>query len=168
MKVNSLTKDAYLDLKHIFADTEFLSLLFSDEKEIAKNIKICEDGTVILGKTKYAFINRLFNDEKILSISDICIRIISIITGKGKTKNTEAFKSLIEDLTIALDKGDYSYAITRIFIAYRLGYKSDIVNMYKVANEPDELVVQEKTEYVMAKDGFGYPYAIRLGRYANN
>lgn len=160
---NLLTNEALLDLKHIFADKNFISLLFTDEKEIAKNIKICDDGSVILGKTKYSIINRLFRDEKILSISDICIQIIKVITGKGKTKNVEAFKSLVEDLTFALDKGDYSYAITRIFIAYRLGYKADIANMYNVANDPDELVVQP--QYVMAKDGFNQPYAIKLGVY---
>lgn len=160
---NLLTNEALLDLKHIFADKDFISLLFTDEKEIAKNIKICDDGSVILGKTKYSIINRLFRDEKILSVSDICIQIIKVITGKGKTKNVEAFKSLVEDLTFALDKGDYSYAITRIFIAYRLGYKADIANMYNVANDPDELVVQP--QYVMAKDGFNQPYAIKLGVY---
>lgn len=163
MENDNLTKEAFLDLKHMFSDENFVTLLFTDEKEIAKNIKVNPNGSVVLGKTKYEIINRLFRDEKTLSPSDICIRIIKIITGKGGTRNSEAFKSLIEDLTIALDRGDYSYAITRIFIAYRLGYKSDIAEMRRAANKPDEIAVSPK--YAMAVDGFGHPYAIKLGRY---
>ena len=163
MENDNLTKEAFLDLKHMFSDENFVTLLFTDEKEIAKNIKVNPNGSVVLGKTKYEIINRLFRDEKTLSPSDICFRIIKIITGKGGTRNSEAFKSLIEDLTVALDRGDYSYAITRIFIAYRLGYKSDIAEMRRVANKPDEITVSPK--YAMAVDGFGHPYAIKLGRY---
>jgi hypothetical protein len=134
-----------------------------DEEKIAKHIEINLDGSVTLGKTRYKFINRLFNDEKRLSVNDICLRLIKVVTGKGGAKNNEAFKSLILDLTKALDKEDYSYAVTRIFIAYRLGYKDDINKMYEVAGKEDEITVAP--EYVIAKDGFNHPYAIRLGKY---
>lgn len=147
----------------MFSDENFISLLFTDEKEIAKYIHVNVDGSVVLGKTKYAIINRLFRDEKTLSPNDICLRLINVITGKGGARNKEAFKSLFADLGIALDKGDFSYAITRIFMAYRLGYKSDVAEMHQVAGHKDELVAMPS--YVLAKDGFNMPYAIKIGKY---
>ena len=160
---NVLTKEALLDLRHMLADKDFTTLLFKDENTIAKYIEILNNGEIILGKTKYKIINRLFRDEKILSTSDVCIRLIKTITGKGEAKNNKAFESLIKDLSIALDKGDYSYAITRIFIAYRLGYKTDIAEMHTVANKQDEIAVMP--QYAIAVDAHNIPYAIRLGNY---
>lgn len=148
----------------MFSDDNFINLLFTDEKEIAKHIKVNANGSVVLGRTKYEIINRLFRDEKVLSANDICIRMINIITGKGGARNKEAFKSLFSDLTMALDKGDYSYAITRIFMAYRLGYKDDVAEMQKVAGQRDEIAVMPK--YAIATDGFGMPYAIKIGKYS--
>lgn len=163
MNKNVLTKEAQLDLKHMFGDDDFVTLLFTDEKEIAKHISVDDTGSVTLGKTKWKIINRLFLDEKVLSTNDVCLRFIKIITGKGEARNRDAFKSLIEDLTMALDNEDYSYAITRIFMAYRLGYKKDVAQMCEVANKRDEVAV--KPFYAIAQDGMGVPYAIKLGKY---
>lgn len=166
MNKNVLTKEAQLDLRHMFQDAEFVALLFTDEKEIANYIHVDETGTVTLGKTKYKLINRLFRDEKLLSTNDVCLRLIDIITGKGGARNKEAFKCLIDDLTKALENKDYSYAITRIFIAYRLGFKNDVAQMTKVIDQKkDEKNKVNSHQYVIAQDGMGFPYAIRLGKY---
>lgn len=163
---SNLTAEALLDLRHMFSDDDFRTLLFTDEKEIARHIEVHLTGEVTLGKTKYKLINRLFKDEKTLSTNDICIKLIQVITGKGGARNNEAFKSLIKDLTVALDKKDYSYVITRIFLAYRLGYKNDVAAMHSVANAKDEIVVEPNDyQYVMVKDGFNVPYAIKIGKY---
>lgn len=158
-----LTKEAFLDLKHMFSDKDFISLLFMDEKEVAKYIYIETDGSITLGKTKYKIINRLFKDEKVLSTNDVCLRLINVITGKGETRNSEAFNCLIKDFTKALDKGDYSYAITRIFIGYRLGYLDDVASMQNSSGK--DVILPEKR--VLVQDGFGDFYAIRVGKYSN-
>lgn len=157
-----LTKEAFLDLQHMFADKDFISLLFMDEKEIARYIHVEKDGSVTLGRTKYKFINRLFKDEKVLSTNDICLRLIKVITGKGGTRNNEAFDCLVKDFTKALDKGDYSYAITRIFIGYRLGYINDVAAM-QASSEKGEVRLPNKR--VLVQDGFGDFYAIKIGKY---
>lgn len=164
MNKNVLTIEAQLDLRHMFMDEDFIALLFTDEKEIANYIHVDDTGTVTLGKTKYKLINRLFRDEKILSTNDVCLRLIDIITGKGEARNKAAFKCLIEDLTKALENKDYSYAITRIFMAYRLGYKTDVAQMTKVVNE-NAKVNKDDPRYIIAQDGMGFPYAIKLGKY---
>lgn len=160
--MTSLTKEAFLDLQHMFADKDFRSLLFMDEKEIAKYIHLEKDGSVTLGRTAYKIINRLFKDEKTLSTNDVCLRLIKVITGKGGTRNSEAFNSLVKDFTNALDKGDYSYAITRIFIGYRLGYLNDVASMHASGNGEVENIPDKR---VLVKDGFGDFYAIKIGKY---
>lgn len=159
-----LSNEALLDLQHMLSDKDFLAI-FLDGEELSKYRIINQDGSVTLGKTKFKLINKLFNGEKTLSCNDVCIKLIQIITGKQGAKNKEAFKSLFKDFSDALDKKNYSYAITRIFIGYRLAFKKDL----NVVDGTDDTYVSKdgKEKYLCAdgiaiKDGTGQVYFMRV------
>lgn len=161
----TLTKNAFLDLKHMLSDESFVSILLTDEKEVGQTLDIQEDGSIIIGKTKNKFLNRLFMGEVKMSINDLCLRLINVITGKRGGKNNKAFESLTKDFMYALDNENYSWIISRIFITYRLDFNKDIIDgtertsKNSMTNKGEEIFVANRG-FVVKDNLTGKCYAI--------
>lgn len=163
--MDALNNWAYRDLSYMFKDKNFvMSLLETDEKNLAKQITIQKDGSVVLGKTPYRWINKLFNGEKILSPEVVCLRLIKIVTGFGGGKNQEAYRDLCKRFTDYYEDGNINLAITAIFVAYRFVMAPDIKTL---SNEERTKTVERKIDSppidtillngIMIKDGNGNP-----------
>lgn len=136
--MNKLRKEALLDLKHMLSDGEITKLfILPDEREVAKYTKVCNDGSIVLGKTKYPLWNKIFNGEIKISVSDVCIRLNESLTGSNGVRNKQAFYDIFKDIASSVEKGDYSYALSRIFIGYRLGFCSDAAEI-TTENKPTD------------------------------
>lgn len=153
----NLSDWALRDLRYIFSDKELVvSLLETDEKNLANKITVNSDGSVTLGKTAYGWINRLFNAEKTLSPEIICLRLIKLITGHGASRNNEAYKDLCNRFSQYYKDGNYSLAISAIFVAYRFVLAPDIKEMTTAeqeenSNDPPKRIIKG----VIVKDGTG-------------
>ena len=162
MPMDALNKWALRDLKYIFSDKELvISLLETDEKKLANRIDINADGSITLGKTQYKWINRLLNAEITLSPEVVCLRLIKLITGFGASRNDEAYKDLCNRFSQYYKDGNYSIAISAIFVAYRFVLAPDIKELinnssknkdeYKNTRKEDNVLING----VIVKDGSG-------------
>lgn len=154
--MSALTKNALLDLKHMLSDDKFASILLTDEKEVGKYVNVKDNGSLVIGKTKYKIWNKICKGEVILSPNDVCVRLINVITGSGGTRNKQAFHDLHKDFMDALERNDYSYIISRIFIAYRLDYNNDLINNDGAQSDKidDEYKSYLTADGVIVKDSF--------------
>ena len=151
-----LTIEAFLDLKHMLSDDRITQALFEMEKDKAKHVKVNTDGTIVLGKTAYSWWNRLCGDEITLSANDVCLRLISIITGAGGTRNKDAFQDLHSDFAEARMKENYSFIISRIFIGYRFYFLKDMESDVNCNNtQYDGKKVCRTVNGAIAVDGMG-------------
>ena len=115
--MSELSTSAFNDLTHILADLEMRKKLFMSDGALAKNFKLQKDGSVVLG---------LFGDRKELSVTDLCLRIIDEISGKGRTRNKDAFRALnLDFIEKALENKRFDTAISRLFLAYRIEFVGD-------------------------------------------
>lgn len=129
--MKELKTSALNDLRRIIMDKSVISSFTVDGIQKAKYIEIQSDGSIVLGVSKYRFVNRLWRSEVILSISDLCIKLIQIISKKfNDSERKQISSSMFEEVTLSIDKEDYSQAISRLFIAYRLLYCDDLSDMF--------------------------------------
>lgn len=121
---------AFRDLTYMFNDPILVDqLLLTDEKQVAKYKKVNKDGSITLGKTSISWLNRLFGGEYVLNPETICLRLIKIITGMGSGRNDDAYKDMCDRFSNYYKDGNYSLAISAIFVAYRFVLASDIKTM---------------------------------------
>lgn len=164
--MDALSAWAFRDLSYMMSDKELvMTLLETDEKELAKYITVNKDGSLTIGKTSSKWINRLFGAEKTLSPEMICLRLIKIITGFGSGRNDAAYEDLCRRFTEYYKDGNYSLAISAIFVAYRFVLAPDI----KTMTENSPMVERGKNNKsnvlvngVIIKDGSGQAVVVDL------
>lgn len=103
------------------------NLIDDPNKEVYKTLTICEDGSIVLGKTRCLWWNRLIGDEKTLSFIDFAIKVITALSGQANNQNEIVLKGLTEDLirkAVAADK--YDYVVDRLFDVARYGTSGPI------------------------------------------
>lgn len=133
--MSELSASAFNDLSHIMADLKMRKKLFMSDGALANHIELKKDGSVVLGKTKYDWINRLFGDRRELSVTDLCLRIIDEVSGKGQLRNKDAFRALnLDFIEKALENKKYDTAISRLFLAYRIEFVGDFKEMDEYEN----------------------------------
>lgn len=164
--MDALSKWAFRDLSYMTSDKELImSLLETDEKELAKNITINKDGSITLGKTSYRWINRLLGAEKTLSPEMICLRLIRIVTGYGGSRNDAAYKDLCQRFSEYYKDGNYSLAISAIFVAYRFVLAPDIKTMTEDSPTVERGINQQSKALlngILIKDGSGQAVVVDI------
>lgn len=163
---NPLSAWAYRDLSYMFSDPELVrELLLTDEKQIAMYKKINPDGSITLGKTNYQWLNRLMGGEIVINPETVCLRLIKVITGIGGGRNDEAYNDMCQRFTEYYKDGNYSLAISAIFVAYRFVLASDIKAMTE-RNFTDEKGIPNKKNVllngVLVKDGSGQAIVVDI------
>ena len=164
--MDALSAWAFRDLSYMISDKELvMTLLETDEQDLAKYMTVNKDGSITIGKTSNKWINRLFGAEKTLSPEMICLRLIKIITGFGSGRNDAAYEDLCRRFTEYYKDGNYSLAISAIFVAYRFVLAPDI----KTMTEDSPVVERGKKNKsnvlvngVVIKDGSGQAVVVDL------
>lgn len=150
---------AFRDLSYMVSDKELImTLLETDEKELAKHIVVNKDGSITIGKTSYKWINRLLGAEKTLSPEMICLRLIRIITGYGGSRNDAAYKDLCQRFSEYYKDGNYNLAISAIFVAYRFVLAPDIKAMTRDSSTVERGTIKKSNTLLnglLVKDGSG-------------
>ncbi len=107
--------------KEVFTDIE--------NKETYKYIEIQSDGSILLGKTKYKFINRLFSLEKEITFQDFALRAmkgISVSTDKNKKT---IVNGLTEDIVNqSVFKKKYDYVVDKLYDAARYASNDKVLS----------------------------------------
>lgn len=57
------------------------------EKEVARSIKVMDDGSVVLGRTSCRWWNHFIGDERVITFNEFCIHLIDILSGQKNNKN---------------------------------------------------------------------------------
>lgn len=150
---------AFRDLTYMFNDPILVDqLLLTDEKQVAKYKKVNKDGSITLGKTSISWLNRLFGGEYVLNPETICLRLIKIITGMGSSRNNDAYKDMCDRFSNYYKDGNYSLAISAIFVAYRFVLASDIKTMTEENSTVEKGVPNRKNVLlngILVKDNSG-------------
>ena len=166
--MDALSTWAFRDLSYMLSDKELvMTLLETDEKNLAKYFTVNKDGSLTIGKTSYKWINRLFGAEKTLSPEMICLRLIKIITGFGSGRNDAAYQDLCKRFTEYYKDGNYSLAFSAIFVAYRFVLAPDIKLLDKNDHSVEKKVNNTKSDNVMlhgviVKDGSGQAVVVDI------
>ena len=162
-----LSSWAFRDLSYMMSDRNLvMTLLETDEKNLAKFISVNKDGSITIGKTSFKLINRLFGAEKTLDPETVCLRLIKIITGFGSGRNDAAYKDLCQRFTEYYKDGNYSLAISAIFVAYRFVLAPDIKVMTQNSPTVEKGNFNKKSDVlingVLIKDGSGQAVVVDL------
>ena len=96
------------------------------EKEVARSIKVMDDGSVILGKTSWRWWNHFIGDERIITFNDFCIHLIDILSGQKNNKNKVGLDGLKQYFVDGLfdDAISSEYMIDLLFDCFRHGFNS--------------------------------------------
>ena len=137
----NLSKQKKALLNIILSDKKFLHLLL-DEKdlEIYKNISIEDNGNIILGKSKYGFINQAFNTKIVVPFTEISAKIIRVLKD-GIDKNSEIGQRISnalnqEYLDNILDSDDKNKLVDSLFAIYYHGYDGEFSSSGRKLTEP--------------------------------
>lgn len=117
----------------MLSDKQFLSLLVDDKsKELYRKVIIHENGDITFGKTKWPFINNLFNDKMTISFETLATRMIRILGGFNKSDDAKVLlRGLSEEfLDKCLKKDNKNELIEQIFTAYFYGYEGEHSSHY--------------------------------------
>ena len=96
------------------------------EKEVARSIKVMDDGSVILGKTSCVWWNHFIGDERVITFNDFCIKLIDILSGQKNNKNLTVLNGLKQYFVDGLfdDEVSPEYMIDLLFDCFRHGFNS--------------------------------------------
>ena len=112
------------------------------------------DGTIIFGKSKWRWLNRLLGDEIKIDFLTFSLKTVAAISGQKNNYNERILSALTKEvLTKAVMKGDYSYIIHRLFDAYHYGVKAytgsktdNTEDLNDLVNECDEITRRQIEE----------------------
>ena len=142
-------------IEFMLSDTKFLSLLLDDKtKELYTNIKVQSDGSLILGKSKYWWLNHLCNDMVTMSFTDLVIKMIRVIGNANKSKESAVLlkalnKEFVEKCLNSDNKHDE--LIEQVWTAYFYGYTGEFSSSYpKIGEAGNSMEDFEKTEAYVA------------------
>lgn len=103
------------------------NLIDDQKKELYKTITICENGDIILGKTRCLWWNRLIGDEKILSFTDFAFKTVAALSGQKSNVNDILLKGLSEEvIRKAILDDQFDMVVDRLFDAARYGVEGNL------------------------------------------
>jgi len=139
MKTLSTKSKEYIKL--LFKDEQFIALLIdSRTKELYRHVQIKDDGSIILGKSSFNWINQLFGDYKVIAFADVTRGMIQILSGPANARNERNFAGLSKNfMENWFRKDNPNDIIDAIFSTYILNYdgafSSDFVSIKGVKEQ---------------------------------
>ena len=91
------------------------------DKDMYPLCTICADGTIILGKTKYEFFNKLLSCQDKIPFDSFALRVWDALVAMSTGENSIALK---EDLSKeiaekAIREGDYNGLVSKLILCYK-------------------------------------------------
>lgn len=110
-------------IKVLLADDKIRQKVYEDTKNFEKYkiCVICSDGTIVLGKTRWQFWNRLLNCQDELPFESFALRVWdALVDLSSGENNTAIIEGLSREIVLSsVREKKYDYVINRLFDAYR-------------------------------------------------
>lgn len=127
--MQKLTEKSVLLLRIMFSEPEIMKeLIDGKDSSYFSRLDIDADtGTMVLGKTRFAWWNDLTGDKKTISLEEFAFKAIGFLGSKAKNEGhgNKVTVGLLEDITDALHReGRSNDVIDRLFLVGYLGVKT--------------------------------------------
>lgn len=110
-------------IKVLLSDEKIRQKVYEDTKEFEKYkiCTICNDGTIVLGKTRWRFWNRLLNCQDELPFESFALRVWdALVDLSSGFNNTAILEGLSREIVLSsVREREYDYVIDRLFDAAR-------------------------------------------------
>ena len=133
-------------LKLMLKDDEFLLLLLDKgTRELYQRVDVLEDGTLVLGKTKWKWVNSLFNDQKTIAFSDLLMDMIRVLGNANKSDDAKVVFVALSDEFVKnrLLKDDKNELVEQVFNVYYWGYNGKFSSHHPKIGDPDCKIASE-------------------------
>lgn len=159
-----LSDDSVYDLERILKDIRVLRLLVMDGGTIARRVTVKDNGTVILGKNKWEWVNLLFRENETINFMDLSMNLIQIFsnTVDGDVPEDKRARNIVKMATewfnAALAENDWDQAVRLLFYCYYIGFRNPHEleeDKKKHGNNKGKGEVVGKINYVLLRTGLG-------------
>lgn len=110
-------------IKVLLSDEKIRQKVYEDTKEFEKYkiCTICSNGTIVLGKTRWRFWNRLLNCQDELPFESFALRVWdALVDLSSGFNNTAILEGLSREIVLSsVREREYDYVIDRLFDAAR-------------------------------------------------
>lgn len=122
MEKRILTRASILQMRYLLEEEKISNKVYNNLKDKDKYplCTICADGTIILGKTKYHFINQLLSCQDKIPFESFALRVWDALVELSAGENTVALKESlsIEIAKKAIVEGDYNGLVKKLVLCY--------------------------------------------------
>ena len=122
MERRILTKASILQMRYLLEEEKISNKVYNNlkDKDRYPLCTICTDGTIILGKTKYHFINQLLSCQDKIPFESFSLRVWDALVELSAGENTIALKEnlSIEIAKKAIVEGDYNGLVKKLVFCY--------------------------------------------------
>ena len=122
MEKRILTRSSILQMRYLLEEEKISNKVYNNLKDKDKYplCTICVDGTIILGKTKYHFINQLLSCQDKIPFESFALRVWDALVELSAGENTIALKEnlSIEIAKKAIVEGDYNGLVKKLVLCY--------------------------------------------------
>ena len=134
MERRILTKASILQMRYLLEEEKISNKVYNNlkDKDRYPLCTICTDGTIILGKTKYHFINQLLSCQDKIPFESFALRVWDALVELSAGENTIALKEnlSIEIAKKAIVEGDYNGLVKKLVLCYE-----HVCNKKPISNE---------------------------------
>ena len=134
MERRILTKASILQMRYLLEEEKISNKVYNNlkDKDRYPLCTICVDGTIILGKTKYHFINQLLSCQDKIPFESFSLRVWDALVELSAGENTIALKEnlSIEIAKKAIVEGDYNGLVKKLVLCYE-----HVCNKKPISNE---------------------------------
>ena len=134
MERRILNKQSILLMRYLLEEEKISDKVYNNAKDKDKYplCTICKDGTIILGKTKYHFINQLLSCQDKIPFESFALRVWDALVELSAGENTIALKEnlSIEIAKKAIVEGDYNGLVKKLVLCYE-----HVCNKKPISNE---------------------------------
>lgn len=134
MEKRILTRSSILQMRYLLEEEKISNKVYNNLKDKDKYqlCTICADGTIILGKTKYHFINQLLSCQDKIPFESFALRVWDALVELSAGENTIALKEnlSIEIAKKAIVEGDYNGLVKKLVLCYE-----HVCNKKPISNE---------------------------------
>ena len=129
--MNKLVSESRKDLLRVLLKDESLSSVLLMDGEIAKTIKIMDDGSIEIGRAKNHWYNWIFNDIRKITFIDMAFKLANVMSGGNVNTNEIIFNGLNNEIIEnAIRHDDFDYVIDALFATAMFGYDGKYKSRY--------------------------------------
>lgn len=123
MERRILNKQSILLMRYLLEEEKISDKVYNNAKDKDKYplCTICKDGTIILGKTNYHFINQLLSCQDKIPFESFALRVWDALVAMSTGENSIALKENLskEIAEKAIREGDYNGLVNKLVLCYK-------------------------------------------------